>query len=189
MAHEDYSEPKFDKWITVGGVSKKTGEKYPDKVTGYYKGSLEIPNKFKGKEGEMKTIHVLQTSEGRVAVNSNTNMTNKFKESIGKFTNKFQRPPFNTEVIIKFEGEKPLDNGNTYKAYKVTFDAVNTIEDGDSYETDNTDDADVFMDSDDFEAAPSPSYSRNLVNPVDRVTPTQLKAKKAVTEAVLKSRK
>lgn len=181
MAHKDYSTPKPDKWVTVGGTTKE-GTKNPDKVTGYYLGSEEGPDKFN--PGKTKHTHMLKTAEGITAVNSTTYMTRKISEATANFTAENGRPPVGAEVLIRYTGMQKLANGNTMKTYAVTFDADNTIEVANvtSNEADETYE-DVDADDD------QPTYDDTTYTaPVVTRAPTP-KAPAALTAAELKAKK
>jgi len=118
MAFNDYSSPKPDSWVTVGGVTRE-GVKNPSSLEGYYMGTISEPSSFD--KNKLKHTHLIQTAKGIAGVNGSSNLNFKMKDSENNLL-KRGISPIGVKLRIEFVGTKPSSKGNPTKLYKVTFD-------------------------------------------------------------------
>lgn len=125
MSAKDYSSPRAEYWVTIGGRSKK-GEKYPDKFEGFYLGRTEGPDNFN--EGKIKVTYLFKTDKGIAGVNSNANLKRKMDENLKNFAIAEGKPALGALVTIKYVGDLDTGKGNPMKTYSVTLDSANMVE-------------------------------------------------------------
>jgi hypothetical protein len=125
MALKSFDTARPDKYVTVGGFSKK-GEKNPEWAEGYYLGSVSGTNQFD--EGKTKVIFMLKTPAGIIGVNGNANLVNKMQDSERGFKAATGNPPIGAFLRIDFTGEVKSGKGNPMKTFKVQFDDENVID-------------------------------------------------------------
>ena len=122
MAFQDFSNPRPEKWVTLGGRNKETGKLNPTSAKGYYLGSFESQNKF---NKDKKNVNlVLMTPQGLLGLTAPSHLVKKMKENE---TNLAKR---NVDVRglmveISFVGEQDVGKGNPMKLFKVGFDPEN----------------------------------------------------------------
>lgn len=128
MAAKSYEDVRPDKWITIGGVDK-TGKTNPTSASGYYCGRSEGPDAFNPEK--TKTNFMIQTPEGVVGINGNTNLVQKMTTSEKNFKAREQKTPLGVLVQIKFVGtqKSEIKGRNPMKLFEVLFDASNVNED------------------------------------------------------------
>lgn len=116
MAFKEVSELSAEVTISLGGVSKKTGQKNPTKVEGYYKGFKTVPDKKK-KSGTTN-IYFFDTAKGPLGVWGKTDLDNKMGSAVlGAMTR------------ITQSGMRETPNGEMY-VFKLEVDHENTIDVG-----------------------------------------------------------
>jgi hypothetical protein len=114
MGFKEVSDLAADTIISLGGQNRKTGQKNPTSIEGYYLGSRQVADKKK-KSG-LSYIYTFQTAKGNVGVWGKTDMDRKMQSVTPGHM-----------VRVSFDKMVPTPNGEMYK-YKVQFDESNTIE-------------------------------------------------------------
>lgn len=122
MAFQDFSNPRPEKWVTLGGRNKETGKPNPTTAKGYYLGSFESQNKFN--KDKKNTNLVLMTPQGLLGLTAPSHLVKKIKENE---TNLAKRniDARGLMVEISFVGEQDVGKGNPMKLFKVGFDPEN----------------------------------------------------------------
>lgn len=98
----------------LGGFNKKTGQKNPTQVEGYYIGTRKVKSK-KARSG-YDNLHILQTVEGNLGVWGKTDLDHKMTNV---------KP--GVMIRITQSGKRATPNGDMYK-FRVEFDNSNTID-------------------------------------------------------------
>lgn len=157
MSFKDYSSPRPDTWVNLGGINKK-GQKNPSSLEGYYLGRTEGPNQFD--TTKVKTTFIFQNAavdgkpvQGIVGVNGSANLIQKMKDAELNFRVQEGRAPLGTRTLINYTGELNLGKGNPMKTFTSQFDAEDTIEvtsiaTADEYVEENDDQEDNSADED-----------------------------------------
>lgn len=126
MAFKRYDDAQPDSWVTVGGISKKTGKKNPSTQTGYYLGRTVGKNQFD--EDKDKVTFMVKTDRGVVGVNGNSNLIRRMDAAERNFKSAEGKSPLGASVVITCTGEQPSKKGNPMKLFDVQFDADDMIE-------------------------------------------------------------
>lgn len=124
MALQEYTSPKPDKYVTIGGHTK-TGEKNPTSITGYLMAIESGPNKFDATKTATK--YLVKTVEGLVCVNANTNMVTKVKDSMVQFQARNGKPALGAKIAITYTGLQKIPGKNDMKLYSVQLDADDMV--------------------------------------------------------------
>lgn len=149
MGFKDYSSPRPDTWVNLGGRNKE-GKKNPGVLEGYYLGRVEGVNQFD--TSKMKVTFIFQNAaidgkpvQGIVGVNGSANLIQKMKDAEVNFRAQEGRAPLGTRTLITHTGELNLGKGNPMKTFTAQFDAEDSIEvtavaaSLDEYESDDED--------------------------------------------------
>ena len=102
MAFKEINDLSPNRTISLGGVNRKTGNKNPTEVEGYYLGSRTVPDDKK-KSG-LSYIHVFETFAGPVGVWGKTDLDRKILTI-----------PLGTMTRVVQSGMAQTKNGAMYK--------------------------------------------------------------------------
>lgn len=125
MAFKDYSSPRVDKWVTIGGRNRN-GDLNPAEVEGYYLGKTEGPDNFN--EGKTKTTYLIRTPEGIFGVNGSSNLNRKMGEAETNLA--IEGGATGSAIKITFTGTSPSKKGAPTKLFTVQFDSEDRIDAG-----------------------------------------------------------
>lgn len=185
MAAKEYTSARPDKWVTLGGRSK-AGVKNPTSIEGYYMGREEGPNQFDATK--TKVVFLLQTPEGLVGVNGNTNLITKMTDSERGFTSKEGKKPLGAHVTMTYTGEQVTKKGTDMKVFKITFDAANMIELADlPASSDQDEEETAVMSSIEGEDFEDDDYEAPIAKPVPAALSAE--ARKAKVQSLLSNKR
>jgi len=132
MSFKDYSSPRPDNWVNLGGTNKQ-GKKNPGTLEGYYLGRTEGPNQFDATK--TKTTFIFQNAaidgkpvQGIVGVNGSANLVNKMKDAELNFRAQEGKAPLGVRTLLTYTGELNIGKGNTMKTFTAQFDSDDQIE-------------------------------------------------------------
>jgi hypothetical protein len=114
------------KYVTLGGFNTKTEEKNPGSLTGRYRGSFEVENKFE--PGKKKTLLAFDTEEGRVYLNGNVRLVMGMRDAEADFTKNHGVEPLGAICKVNYTGSEKLKNGNSVKKFEIAFDSEDQID-------------------------------------------------------------
>ena len=127
---KDYSSPRPDTWVNLGGINKQ-GKKNPTTLEGYYLGRTEGPNQFDTTKTKVTFIFMNAAIDGKpvpgiVGVNGSSNLVSKMKDAELNFRSTEGRAPLGARTLVEYTGERNTGKGNPMKTYRTQFDADDT---------------------------------------------------------------